>query len=116
MNSLQCGEKRKITMKHLKHTQKKKSLLLHVKRRVSERYGITFGKQAAVEMAALCRCGKYFCHLGLQSLTRSKIVLQYAGHLIPVIYDKKRHCLITVLTMDMLSSREQKIVQLAVAQ
>ena len=100
-------------MQRRKNTTKKKTLFHHVQQRFCERYGLLYGKQTILELARLCRCGQYYCHLGLQSLTRSKIVLQYGGRLIPVIYDKKRHCLITVLTMEMLSYREKQKIQQA---
>ena len=44
------------------------------------------------------------------NLTRSKIVVKYRNDLIPLIYDKKRHCVITVLTWDMLSASEQAMI------
>ena len=42
--------------------------------------------------------------------TRSKIVVKQNGRLFPLIYDKKRHCVITVLTMEMLSASKQEEV------
>ena len=92
--------------------QKKKaaSLMVHAQRRVLDRYGCWLGKRAIKELAAMCRRGEFFCHLGRQSLTRSKIVVKQNGRLFPLIYDKKRHCVITVLTMDMLSADEQAMV------
>ena len=58
----------------------------------------------------MCLRSRFYCHLGRQSLTRSKIVVQYNGMLIPLIYDKKRHCIVTVLTMEMLSAEERATV------
>lgn len=73
---------------------KRKSLLTHSRNRILERYGKLLDTCAIKEMSAMCRSGNHYCHLGKQSLTRSKIVLKYHGELYPVIYDKKRHCLI----------------------
>ena len=78
-----------------------------------QRYGCWLEKRAIEELAAMCRRGEFFCHLGRQSLTRSKIVVKQNGRLFPLIYDKKRHCVITVLTMEMLSAREQAAVMAA---
>lgn len=96
----------------MRHRKKKKaaSLILHAQRRVLERYGCWPEKRVIEELAAMCRRGEFFCHLGRQSLTRSKIVVKQNGRLIPLIYDKKRHCVITVLTMEMLSADEQALV------
>ena len=96
-------------MRHRKKS-KAESLMIHTQRRVLQRYGYWLEKRAVEELAAMCRRGEFFCHLGHQSLTRSKIVVKRNGHLFPLIYDNKRHCIITVLTMEMLSAREQSAV------
>ena len=82
----------------------------HSKQRAVERYDYFFTRDDMEKLALLCRNRQFYCHLGKQSLTRSKIVLQYKNQLIPVIYDKKRHCIITFLTMEMLSEQERKRV------
>jgi len=87
--------------------------MIHTQRRVLQRYGCWLEKRAIEELAAMCRRGEFFCHLGRQSLTRSKIVVKQNGRLFPLIYDKKRHCVITVLTMEMLSASEQAAVMRA---
>ena len=99
----------------MRHSKKSKteSLMIHTQRRVLQRYGCWLEKRAVEELAAMCRRGKFLCHLGRQSLTRSKIVVKRNGCIIPLIYDKKRHCIITVLTMEMLSAREQAAVMAA---
>ena len=99
----------------MRHSKKSKtaSLMIHTQRRVLQRYGCWLEKRAFEELAAMCRRGEFFCHLGRQSLTRSKIVVKQNGRLFPLIYDKKRHCVITVLTMEMLSAREQAEVMRA---
>ena len=99
----------------MRHCKKKKaaSLMIHTQRRLLEQYGCWLEKRAVEELAAMCRRGEFFCHLGRQSLTRSKIVVKKNGRLFPLIYDKKRHCVITVLTMEMLSASEQAAVMAA---
>ena len=89
---------------------KKTFSILHAQKRANERYEDFFSSYDIKEMAALCYTGNFYCHLGRSSLTRSKIVINYNNNLIPVIYDKKRHCLVTVLTIDMLSAREKDII------
>ena len=99
----------------MRYSKKSKtaSLMIHTQRRVLQRYGCWLEKRAIEELAAMCRRGEFFCHLGRQSLTRSKIVVKQNGRLFPLIYDKKRHCVITVLTMEMLSASEQAAVMRA---
>ena len=94
---------------------KAKSLMIHTQRRILQRYGCWLEKRAVEELAEMCRQSEFFCHLGRQSLTKSRIVVKRNGHLIPLIYDKKRHCIVTVLTMDMLSPDEQVMVERAEA-
>lgn len=89
---------------------KTKSLMIHTQRRILQRYGCWVEKRVVEELAERCRRSEFFCHLGRQSLTKSRIVVERNGQLIPLIYDKKRHCIITVLTMDMLSADEQAMI------
>ncbi len=84
----------------------------HTQFRMEQRYGYWMRKNAILKMAELCRCGRYCCHLGEQR-TRAKIVIRYKHMLIPLIYDKKLDCIITVLTMNMLSDRERAMVEAA---
>ena len=37
-------------------------------------------------------------------------MVEYRNDLIPLIYDRKRHCVVTVLAWEMLSAREQALV------
>ena len=95
------------------HHRKKpieKTLARHTQYRMLDRYGFWPTKNDLDTMASLCRRNKFTCHLGRQSLTRSKIVIKYKDTLIPLIYHRKKHCIITVLTPDMLSEREMEIV------
>lgn len=90
---------------------KKKTLLKHSKRRLFERYGLSFNNQQLKDMAFICKNGHYLCHFGRQSLTKSKMLIKFNQIVFPVIYDKQRHCIITVLTMNMLSDEEKKLAE-----
>ena len=92
---------------------KKKALFIHTSRRLSERFGVKFNSQQIKDMAAMCKARHYICHLGHESLMKSKMVIKFNNQIIPVIYDKKRHCIITVLTVDMLSKKEQEQLNLS---
>ena len=96
-------------MKRRKRNKKIFSIL-HAQKRANERYDCFFSNHDIREMASLCQTGKIYCHLGKISLTRSKIVINYKNNLIPVIYDKKRHCLVTVLLIEGLSKEEKDII------
>jgi hypothetical protein len=93
-----------------RYKSKKQYFTIHSKHRAWERYELFLTKSDLEKMAFMCRAGQHYCHLGKQSLTRSKIVLRYNNRLIPVIYDKKRHCIITLLSLKMLSPEEQQQV------
>ncbi len=90
---------------------KKKTLCQHTKKRLAQRFGLHFNDEKIREMALICRAGHYVCALEKQSLTRTKAVIYYKETLFPVIYDKKRKCIITVLEMEMLSQEERNRVE-----
>lgn len=90
---------------------KKKTLNKHTKRRIFERFGRTFNNQEIKDMAMICKNQKYILHLGHQSLNKSKIIIKFKNEIFPVIYDKKRHCIITVLTLNMLSNEEKDLLK-----
>lgn len=100
-------------MQRIRKQSKTVSLMAHTQIRMVQRYGHWLEKRTIKELAEMCRLGRFYCHLGRRSLTRSKIVVKYREDLIPLIYDKKRHCIVTVLTLEMLSAREKALVEAA---
>ena len=99
-----------------KRRSKCKNLELHTKRRTLERVGIAISKKQYKEMSQICSHGKYFCFLEKQSLARSKAVIRYQDEYIPIVYDKNRKQIITVLSIDMLTKSEKAILQKAINQ
>lgn len=89
---------------------KKEYMLKHSQQRLFERYGLSYNAQQLKDMAMLCKNSKYLYHFGRQSLTRSKILIKFNNKIFPVIYDKTRHCIITVLTINMLSKQEKQMI------
>lgn len=89
---------------------KKKTLENHTKKRIFERFGKSFNHQMIKDMANICKNQKYLLHLGHQSLMKSKMIIKFQNEIFPVIYDKSRHCIITVLTLDMLSDEEKNLL------
>ena len=90
---------------------KSSSMQLHAQRRANERFGFVPSRKQYAEMCRMCSSGEYFCYLERQSSNRSKAVILFEGMLIPVIYDKKRKQIATVLSQSMLSPDEVSIVQ-----
>ncbi len=97
-------------MKHGKRRSKTLALMEHTRCRMHERYGYRLSSAELHELAEMCRTGKFYFHLGRQSRTRSRIIVDFKGERIPLIYDKKRHCIVTVLTMEMLSPEEKDLI------
>ena len=91
---------------------KVKTLKRHTKKRAYQRFGISLSNQDVKDMGLMCRAKNWICHLGYESSTKSKIVLKFKNQIIPVIYDKKRHGIITCLSMDMLSNKEQNQISI----
>lgn len=90
------------------HSESKlKTLNKHTKKRAFQRFGLNLSNQEIKDMGLMCKVGNYICHLGKESLIKSRIVLKFKNQIIPVIYDKKRHCIITCLNINMLSNEEQ---------
>lgn len=78
----------------------------HAKRRLGQRYGLKFKQHEMQELSNICRRGEYVCYLAAQSHTRSKGIICYQGQYFPVIYHKKLHRIVTVLTFSMLAPHE----------
>ena len=88
---------------------KSQNLNAHAKRRLKERFALHVQDSDLTYMAKLCMKGEYVCFLEAQSLTHSKAILCFRDTYVPVIYHKKYHQIVTVLTMDMLNARELDI-------
>lgn len=90
------------------HSESKfKTLRKHTKNRAFKRFGLDLNDQDVKDMGLMCKTQNYVCHFGHESLTKSKIIIKFKNQIIPVIYDKKRHCIITCLSIDMLSNKER---------
>lgn len=89
-----------------------KTLKKHTKNRAFKRFGLDLTDRDVKDMGLMCKNQNYICHLGYESLTRSKIVIKFKNQIIPVIYDKKRHCIITCLSINMLSNEEQYLISI----
>lgn len=87
---------------------------LHARRRAAERFGLNISQRQYEEMNRICSRGDYVCFLERQSNTRSKAVIMYREEYIPVIYDRNRKQVITVLSLNMLTEKETETLNNAI--
>jgi len=76
--------------------KKEKALQIHVRRRGLSRYNLNLSKRKQKEIVSKIRHGNCKNSKKLTN-TRSYHVVEYQGIDLPVIYDKKRKKLVTVL-------------------
>lgn len=69
----------------------------HARRRANERYGIHLGQHQYDEMCRMIRHNEKCKFLDKQSNRVSLFALNYEGEWLPVVYDKQRHTVVTVL-------------------
>ena len=69
---------------------------IHAKRRASQRYGITLNKYQYREISKMIMKGQEFV-LSRPSLARTIYLIEYMGKQMKVVYDKKRHQVVTFL-------------------
>ena len=89
-------------MRYPSFKPKEKSLNIHSKRRAMERFGVMFTSTDLEQLANLYRSKKYCCHLPADTLRVRRGIVYYKDTWYPVVYDKQRKCIVTILTMDML--------------
>lgn len=69
---------------------------IHAKKRAWRRYGLVLNRNDLREIVQKIQAGRGTC-LGRTSLARSKWQVEHQGRTLVVVYDKKRHVVITVL-------------------
>lgn len=85
---------------------KTKALIKHTHNRAKERLDLNLSKLEIKELSNICKHSKYLYFLEKISNIKSKMIVKYKNKIFPVVYDKSRHCIVTILTMDMLSKDE----------
>lgn len=99
-------------MRHLGNKKKKSKLRNqphHASIRALQHFGVRITKDDLQKMAEIYRHDISTQILYKQSNRRIKAIITYKGEAYPVIYDKERHQLATVLSPDYLNSREREI-------
>lgn len=100
-------------MMHFKKAKKKgnkaRNQNYHAKLRALQRFGVALNNDDLGRMAEVYRHDPSTTILYKQSNTRIKAIITYRGEAYPIIYDKTRHQLATVLTPDYLNKREREV-------
>lgn len=87
---------------------KKKCERDHTKRRMFERYGIKLTDIELDQMAAIYRKGKDSEIFWVQSNRVVKAFINFKGKGYPIVYDRQRHQIVTVLPPEYLSDIQKK--------
>lgn len=94
-------------MKHLK--QKKNALIHHSIKRAKQRYNLDLNEHQVREISNIISQQRPNCvWLSTQSNMKSRWAVKYKDVIIPVIYDKNRHIIVTILEENMLTSLEKQ--------
>ena len=72
---------------------------IHTRRRAAERYGINLNRDARRAIVKMMQERGQDFEGERQSNNRTIFTLPYEGTLMKVVYDKARHCLVTVLPL-----------------
>ena len=83
----------------MKRGSKARAQCLHVRRRAIQRLGVGLPPSAQREIVSLIQAGNTRL-LDRQSLRISVHRVEYEGLTFPVVYDRLRHTLVTVLPLD----------------
>lgn len=90
-----------------------KVLSKHFDNRALDRFGLSLTFQEIRDISNIIKNQKKFkviCTLESQSNSRTKKVVLFKNKVLPVIYDKIRHTVVTVLSYDMLNDKEKEII------
>lgn len=98
-------------MRHIKtkRNSKEKNQRYHAKVRMLQHYGVQLTNLDLEKMAEIYRHHPDTRILIRQSNRITKAVIPYNGQCYPIVYDHKRHQLVTVLNVDYLSERQRRI-------
>lgn len=100
-------------MMHFKKSKKKRSKAQnqqsHTKLRARQRFGVWITNDDLNRMAEVYRHSLDTKVLTKQSNRRVKAIITYNGEAFPIIYDKTRHQLATILSPDYLDTNERAI-------
>lgn len=92
-----------------KRMSKEKNQRYHAKIRMLQHYGIQITNNDLEKMAEIYRHSPDCVTLSRQSNRVSKGIIPYKGECYPVVYDKKRHQIVTILKVEYLSERQRQI-------
>ena len=94
-----------------KRNSKEKNQRYHAKVRMLQHYGIQLTNLDLMKMAEIYRHNPDVAILHRQSNRVVKAVIPYKGDVYPIVYDKIRHQLVTILKEEYLTPRQRKIFE-----
>lgn len=94
-----------------KRMSKVKNQRYHAKVRMLQHYDIQITNDDLEKMAEIYRHNPDVAILVKQSNRVVKAVIPYKGNCYPVVYDKKRHQIVTILKEEYLTSKQQRIFE-----
>ena len=94
-----------------KRNSKEKNQRYHAKVRMLQHYGIQLTNLDLMKMAEIYRHNPDVSILHRQSNRVVKAVIPYKGDVYPIVYDKIRHQLVTILKEEYLTPRQRKIFE-----
>jgi hypothetical protein len=82
-----------------KHRVKRKvvGLRIHARRRARQRYGLCLVRKDLDQIVGRIQRREHAWHIKDQSNRKSHWLVRYDGQLLPVVYDRRRHAIVTVL-------------------
>lgn len=94
-----------------KRNSKEKNQRYHAKIRMLQHYGIQLTNLDLEKMAEIYRHNPDVAILYRQSNRVVKAVIPYNGSVYPIVYDKTRHQIVTILKEEYLTPRQRKIFE-----
>ena len=94
-----------------KRNSKEKNQRYHAKIRMLQHYGIQLTNLDLEKMAEIYRHNPDVAILYRQSNRVVKAVIPYNGAVYPIVYDKTRHQIVTILKEEYLTPRQKKIFE-----
>ena len=106
-----------ICLRHIRYKRgsKVKNQRYHAKVRALQHYEVKLTNLDLEKMAEIYRHSPSTIYLRKQSNRVSKAIITYNGQVYPIVYDKKRHQLITILKPEYLSPTDFREYELCVA-
>lgn len=98
------GRRRKVRIK-----RKVVALRLHTRKRARQRYGLHLVREDLDQIVGQIQRQEHAWWVYDESNRKSHWLVEYDGHLLPMVYDKGRHTVITVLPQSVLADYKKEV-------